>query len=262
MKKYFYERYHSIISAKLITNQQTGRSKGYGFIEFTNYKEFQTAISQKDPIIFGKQKLVFNSAKNKYDDDEEKNSINNSIHNQNIINNQLNNNLNEVKLKSNSTDSFNENESCDTTISNAIISRDSNWSNNSNNPNIIFSRVDSSNSNNKSTKNKNSNCFLEENKTPDLRKIFKEEDSQDLLTLQIKYALKKMEKEYYFNNVNGNNNNEHNHYNYCEYFFNNSNKIWEKDDEKPNNKTIYNCNRNIDYYNKFSMMNIKENLKK
>ena len=55
----------------MITNQQTGRSKGYAFIEFTNYKEFQTALSPKEPIIFGKQKLVFNSAKNKYDSDED-----------------------------------------------------------------------------------------------------------------------------------------------------------------------------------------------
>ena len=35
-------------------NQQTGRSKGYAFIEFTNYKEFQNALNPKKPIIFGK----------------------------------------------------------------------------------------------------------------------------------------------------------------------------------------------------------------
>ena len=78
-------------------------------------------MSPKDPIIFGKQKLVFNSAKNKYDNDDEINIMNNA------------NYLNEIKLKSNSDNSFNENESCDTAISNAIISRDSNNSNNINN---------------------------------------------------------------------------------------------------------------------------------
>ena len=33
-------------------------------------------MSQKDPIIFGKQKLVFNSAKNKYDSDDEIDDVN------------------------------------------------------------------------------------------------------------------------------------------------------------------------------------------
>ena len=69
-------------------------------------------MSQKDPIIFGKQKLVFNSAKNKYDDDE----INNNLSSNNNIN--INN---EIKLNSNSSDSFNENENLDTTDSNALV---------------------------------------------------------------------------------------------------------------------------------------------
>ena len=48
-------------------NQETNRSKGYAFIEFTNYKEFQKALNNPEPVILGKQKLVFNSAKNRYD---------------------------------------------------------------------------------------------------------------------------------------------------------------------------------------------------
>ena len=38
-----------------------------------NYKEFNQALNIKEPLIFGKQKLVMNSAKNKYDNiyDEE-----------------------------------------------------------------------------------------------------------------------------------------------------------------------------------------------
>lgn len=220
----------------MITNQQTGRSKGYAFIEFTNYKEFQTALSPKEPIIFGKQKLVFNSAKNKYDEDD-KNNETNQITNINNINLIGMNDINYIKLlKSNSADSFNENESCDTTISNAIISRDSNSSNNSNNnsnPNIIINSIDS-NYSNKFSKNMNLvNGFLGESKVPDLRKIYKEEDPQDLLTLQIKYSLKRMEKEYFMNCINSRNlNNMNNNYNYCEYFFTNRNKIWENNDEK------------------------------
>ena len=48
-------------------NPETNRSKGYAFIEFTNYKEFQKALNNPEPVILGKQKLVFNSAKNRYD---------------------------------------------------------------------------------------------------------------------------------------------------------------------------------------------------
>ena len=57
-------------------NPETNESKGYAFIEFANYKEFQTALNNTEPIIFGKQKLVFNLAKNKHDYNQ---------YNQNII---------------------------------------------------------------------------------------------------------------------------------------------------------------------------------
>ena len=59
----------------MITNPQTKKSKGYAFIEFTNYKEFHDALNIKEPLIFGKQKLVLNSAKNRFDmEDINKNS--------------------------------------------------------------------------------------------------------------------------------------------------------------------------------------------
>ena len=196
VKNYFYERYNSIISAKLITNPETGRSKGFGFIEFTNYKEFQTALTQKDPIIFGKQTLVFNSAKNKYDSDDEiidnNNISTNIILNDNkngIIN--YNTNIPYIKLNSNSCDSFNENESCDTTFSNAIFSMDSNLSNNSSNPNFIISTT-----NLNLTQN-----FSKLNDNIILRKIYKG-DCEELLNLNIKLALKKMEKDYILGNIN------------------------------------------------------------
>ena len=57
-----------------MVNPETFKSKGYAFIEFSNYKEFQAALNTPEPIIFGKQKLVFNSAKNKYDFDLNSNS--------------------------------------------------------------------------------------------------------------------------------------------------------------------------------------------
>ena len=202
-------------------------------------------MSQKEPIIFGKQKLVFNSAKNKYDSDDEINDVNVNIVNNSInsinINNINKNNLNEIKLKSNSADSFNENESCDTAFSIAIISQDSNWSNNSNNLNYLINNSDAN-------KNKNFIGFLGENKIPDVKKIYKEDETNhDLnLNLQIKFALKKMEQEYFLNYRN----NKRNNYNYCEYFFNNINKIRENNDEKLIKKNINNFNGN-NYLNKF-----------
>ena len=159
---------------------------------------------------------MFNSAKNKYDDDE----INNNI-NINVIS------KNENKLKLNSSDSFNENESLDTAVSNTLFSRDSNLSNKSSNLAYV-------NNSNKFGKNKNLISFLGENEIPNMKKIYKEEDSQDALTLKIKYALKKMEQEYFLNNMQGNNN-----YNYCEYFFSNRYKMLENNEENIINRSLY-----------------------
>ena len=57
--------------AKLIVDHETGRSKGYAFFEFSNYKEFNRALNLKDSLIFGRQKLVLNSAKNRFDESDE-----------------------------------------------------------------------------------------------------------------------------------------------------------------------------------------------
>lgn len=48
-------------------NPETNKSKGYAFIELTNYNEFQSALNNSEPIILGKQKLIFCLAKNRYD---------------------------------------------------------------------------------------------------------------------------------------------------------------------------------------------------
>ena len=65
-------------------NQETNRSKGYAFIEFTNYKEFQKALNNPEPVILGKQKLVFNSAKNRYDFNSNSNIQQNLMCNEDI----------------------------------------------------------------------------------------------------------------------------------------------------------------------------------
>ena len=183
-------------------------------------------MKPKDPIIFGRQRLVFNSAKNKYDNDtnNEITKIKNEINNSNY--------LLQSKSYSNSADSFNEYESDDTAVYNALIPKENNC-NNSCNLNLNFN-VNKDNSYN-FNKKENSEGFLGENKIPDVTKIYKEEDSQDLLTLQIKNALKKMEQEYFYNHKLRKNNSGYNNYNYCEYFFSYTSKIWENNDEILNN---------------------------
>ena len=48
-------------------NNETNKSKGYGFIEFKNYIEYKHALDNTEPLILRKKKLIFNAAKNKYD---------------------------------------------------------------------------------------------------------------------------------------------------------------------------------------------------
>ena len=45
----------------------TNKSKGYGFIIFNDYKEYKYILNNQEPVILGNQKLIFNIAKNKYD---------------------------------------------------------------------------------------------------------------------------------------------------------------------------------------------------
>ena len=45
----------------------TNKSKGYGFIIFNDYKEYKYILNNQKPVILGNQKLIFNIAKNKYD---------------------------------------------------------------------------------------------------------------------------------------------------------------------------------------------------
>ena len=62
-------------------NNDTNKSKGYGFIEFKDYIEFKHALDNTEPLILRKKKLIFNSAKNKYD------NYNNPFYVYNIKNN-------------------------------------------------------------------------------------------------------------------------------------------------------------------------------
>ena len=168
VKNYFYSKFSSIISAKLIVNQQTGRSKGYAFIEFSSYKEFCEALNIKEPLIFGKQKLVLNSAKNRfnYDEDDKVNELSSSS-----------NQLIEDRKSLDSLNSFNQNRPSSSTETGISSVRNSKESSNSigNNYN-----------------------FLGDKMKPDINYSNTDNDSNNL-QLQIKDSLKKLSEQYYMN---------------------------------------------------------------
>ena len=165
-------------------NPETNKSKGYAFIEFTNYKEFQSALNNPEPIIFGKQKLGFNSAKNRYDskiDNEEMSNINNNI---------------QIYDKTNNNDFF---------IYNPIYIR------NKENLKIQISGNSNGSSNNSSTNSSlNSVLHADKNKIKQ-KEIEKEKEKENIqifnnmkdnpINIQVKYALENMANSY------GNNNN-------------------------------------------------------
>ena len=162
MKNYFYSKFSSIISAKLIVDQETGRSKGYAFFEFSNYKEFNQAMNIKEPLIFGKQKLVLNSAKNKYDNIEEE-TINDFWSRLNIE-------------ERPSLDSLNLSPISSTETNNSSISNSKESNNSLGNSQLIL--VDK-------IKNENNGDNIDKN-------------FNDELQSEIKYALKKLSEKYYY----------------------------------------------------------------
>ena len=162
MKNYFYSKFNSIISAKLIVNQQTGRSKGYAFIEFTNYKEFTEALNLKGQLTFGKQQLVLNSAKNKFEHNEEENI------------NEINNN---EEIKSlNSSSISNQTIPLSSAETGFSSKRNSNEFNNAYNNNYSF--------------------FGDKNKNDVNNNIINDSENCEDLQTQIKNSLKKLSEQY------------------------------------------------------------------
>ena len=207
MKKYFYSKFSSIINAKLIVNQQTGRSKGYAFFEFSNYKEFYEALNIKEPLIFGKQKLVLNSAKNRfdYDEDDKINELNNANKNKQFL---------DDRNSLDSLNSLNQNQRLSSTETGLSSIRNSKESLDSYGNNI--------------TKYENNLSI--------------KKDSENDLQLQIKDSLKKLSEQYY-NTHNENKPSLFNYYCtpfiYSNYNYSNDNNLinkFKENNEKNNNK--------------------------
>lgn len=53
----------TVTSANVITDRETGRSKGFGFVEFESAEEAQAAIKALDGSELGGRKIVVNEAR-------------------------------------------------------------------------------------------------------------------------------------------------------------------------------------------------------
>jgi RNA recognition motif-containing protein len=60
-----FEQYGAVSSAKVISDQFTGRSRGFGFIEMTEREDGLKAIQELDSKDFGGRALKVNEAKPK-----------------------------------------------------------------------------------------------------------------------------------------------------------------------------------------------------
>lgn len=58
-----FEQYGNVTSAKIITDRDTGRSKGFGFVEMSNAQEASDAISSLHGSDFQGRNLTVNEAK-------------------------------------------------------------------------------------------------------------------------------------------------------------------------------------------------------
>src|SRR5712692_9469512 len=56
-----------VISATVITDRDSGRSKGFGFVEMSNDDEAQKAIDQLNGTTLGSRQIVVNQAREKRD---------------------------------------------------------------------------------------------------------------------------------------------------------------------------------------------------
>ena len=100
--------------------------------------------------------------------------------------------------------------------------------------------------------------FLGENKKPDENKIFKNDDPNDLLTLQIKYAINTINAQYV--NKTDSIKSPFCDY-YCNFHLNNNINNYNLNDINNNEKKNKNNNKYDIYYNKFSKCNNFKNYK-
>ena len=58
-----FEKFGTVSSVKIIKDRETGRSRGFGFIEMPNDSEGTQAIAQLNGVEFSERNLVVNEAR-------------------------------------------------------------------------------------------------------------------------------------------------------------------------------------------------------
>src|SRR5688572_303346 len=61
----FFEKFGKVVSARVSMDRETGKSKGFGFVEMENDAEAKEAIEHLDGISLGKKPLVVKQAEDK-----------------------------------------------------------------------------------------------------------------------------------------------------------------------------------------------------
>ena len=61
--KELFEQFGEVTSAKIVTDRETGRSRGFGFVEMPNDSEGANAIAQLNGRDFNQRSLVVNEAR-------------------------------------------------------------------------------------------------------------------------------------------------------------------------------------------------------
>ena len=58
-----FDQFGQVIQATVITDRETGRSKGFGFVEMSNDQEAQSAIAQLNGTLLGNRTITVNEAR-------------------------------------------------------------------------------------------------------------------------------------------------------------------------------------------------------
>jgi RNA recognition motif-containing protein len=61
--KALFEPFGAVENARIVTDRETGRSRGYGFVDMTNDEEAKKAIAELNGYAYGERPLTVNEAK-------------------------------------------------------------------------------------------------------------------------------------------------------------------------------------------------------
>ena len=61
--KELFQQFGEVSSVKIVTDRETGRSRGFGFVEMPNDSEGKQAIAQLNGVEFSERNLVVNEAR-------------------------------------------------------------------------------------------------------------------------------------------------------------------------------------------------------